>query len=134
MAKSLQARIANTAFAFRGYNTTNLGRTPELLAHPAYGQTMQRYLQRASEVCAAIVHRPVDLVNIVKNREEPGLDRYAEAIALIVAADLAQVELLEEFHNVKFRQAKLAYGYSLGELSAVACAGVFSMADVLSVP
>jgi hypothetical protein len=25
------------AFAFRGYNLTNLGRTPELLAHPAFG-------------------------------------------------------------------------------------------------
>ena len=53
---------------------------------------------------------------------------------MIVAADLAQVELLEEFHGVRFREAKLAYGYSLGELSAVACAGVFTMAEVLSVP
>jgi [acyl-carrier-protein] S-malonyltransferase len=134
MAKSLQSRIANTAFAFRGYNTTNLGRTPELLAHPTYGRTMHRYLQRASEVCAAIVGRPVDLVDIVTKREEPGLDQYAEAISLIMAADLAQVELLEEFHGVRFREAKLAFGYSLGELSAVACAGVLSMADVLSVP
>jgi [acyl-carrier-protein] S-malonyltransferase len=51
---------------------------------------------------------------------------------MIVAADLAQVELLEEFHGVRFREAKLAYGYSLGELSAVACAGVFTMAEVLT--
>jgi hypothetical protein len=29
--------IRATAFAFRGYNVTNLGRTPELLAHPSYG-------------------------------------------------------------------------------------------------
>ena len=134
MAKSLQSRIANTAFAFRGYNTTNLGRTPELLAHPTYGRTIERYLRKASEVCQSIIGRPVDLVEIVSKREEPGLDRYAEAVSLIVAADLAQVELLEEFHNVRFREAKLTYGYSLGELSAVACAGVFSMADVLSVP
>jgi [acyl-carrier-protein] S-malonyltransferase len=134
MPSPLQTKIATTAFAFRGYNTTNLGRTPELLAHPTYGRTIRRYLQRASEECARIVGRPVDLVEIVSRREEPGLDRYAEAISLIVAADLAQVELLEEFHGVRFREAKLAYGYSLGELSAVACAGVFSLADVLSVP
>src|SRR3954454_6436053 len=134
MPNSLQPKIGSTAFAFRGYNTTNLGRTPEILAHPTYGRTMRRYLQRASEVCAKIIGRPVDLVDIVSRREEPGLDRYAEAISLIVAADLAQVELLEEFHGVRFREAKLAYGYSLGGLSAVACAGVFTMAEVLSVP
>jgi [acyl-carrier-protein] S-malonyltransferase len=134
MANSLTAKIATTAFAFRGYNITNLGRTPELLAHPTYGRTIRRYLQRGSEICAGIVGRTVDLVETVSRREEPGLDRYAEAVTLIVAADLAQVELLEEFHAVRFREAKLAYGYSLGELSAVACAGVFTMAEVLSVP
>ncbi len=134
MANSLQSKIATTAFAFRGYNTTNLGRTPELLAHPAYGTTIRRYLKRGSEICEEIIGRPADLDACVSERREPGLDRYAEAVALIVAADLAQVELLEEFHGVRFREAKLAYGYSLGELSAVACAGVFRMAEVLSVP
>jgi [acyl-carrier-protein] S-malonyltransferase len=134
MTMSLQSKIGTTAFAFRGYNTTNLGRTPELLTHPAYGKTMRRYLQRASEVCSEIVRRPVDITAAVMQKVEYGLDRYAEAVAMIVAADLAQVELLEEFHGVRFREAKLAYGYSLGELSAVACAGVFSMAEVLSVP
>jgi [acyl-carrier-protein] S-malonyltransferase len=134
MTNSLQPKIGATAFAFRGYNTTNLGRTPELLAHPAYGDTIRRYLNRGSEICAEIVRRPVDLAAAVEERREYGLDRYAEAIAMIVAADLAQVELLEEFHGVRFRESKLAYGYSLGELSAVACAGVFTMAEVLSVP
>src|SRR3954447_12914987 len=134
MPNSLQPKIGSTAFAFRGYNTTNLGRTPELLAHPAYGTTIRRYLKRGSEICEEIVRRRVDLAAAVAEHREYGLDRYAEAIAMIVAADLAQVELLEEFHGVRFREAKLAYGYSLGELSAVACAGVFSLADVLSVP
>jgi len=134
MAASLQSKIATTAFAFRGYNTTNLGRTPELLEHPAYGSTLRRYLDRGSEVCSNIVGRPVDLASAVERHEEYDLDRYAEAVSLIIAADLAQVELLEEFHDVRFREAKLAYGYSLGELSAVSCAGVFSMAEVLSVP
>jgi [acyl-carrier-protein] S-malonyltransferase len=134
MAHSLQSKITSTAFAFRGYNVTNLGRTPELLAHPAYGPTVSRYLQRGSEVCAEIIGRPVDLVELVSRRDEPGMDRYAEAVGLIVAADLAQVQLLEEFHGVRYREAKLAYGYSLGELSAVACGGVFNMSEVLSVP
>jgi [acyl-carrier-protein] S-malonyltransferase len=134
MSHPLQSKIGTTAFAFRGYNITNLGRTPELLAHPAYGPTVARYLRRASEVCAEIIKRPVDLVGLVTRREEPGMDRYAEAVGLIVSADLAQVQLLEEFHGVRYREAKLAYGYSLGELSAVACGGVFDMAEVLSVP
>jgi [acyl-carrier-protein] S-malonyltransferase len=134
MANSLQSTIASTAFAFRGYNTTNLGRTPELLAHSVYGRTVERYLRRGSEVCANIIGRSVDLVQRVRNRQEPDMQHYAEAVGLIVAADLAQVELLEEFHGVRFREAKLAYGYSLGELSAISCAGVFNMSEVLSVP
>lgn len=134
MTNSLQSKIGTSAFAFRGYNTTNLGRTPELLAHPVYRPTIRRYLDRASEICEEIVRRPVDLAGAVADKREYGLDRYAEAVAMIVAADLAQVELLEEFHGVRFREAKLAYGYSLGELSAVACAGVFTMAEILSVP
>jgi [acyl-carrier-protein] S-malonyltransferase len=134
MAHSLQTKIGTTAFAFRGYNVTNLGRTPELLAHPAYGLTVRRYLKRASEICAGIIKRPVDLVTAVSNRIEYGMDQYPEAVALIIAADLAQVQLLEEFHGVLYREAKLAYGYSLGELSAVSCGGVFDMAEILSVP
>lgn len=134
MPHPLQSKIGTTAFAFRGYNITNLGRTPELLSHPAYGPTVERYLRRASEVVADVIKRPVDLVGLVSRREEPGMDRYAEAVGMIVAADLAQVQLLEEFHGVRYREAKLAFGYSLGELSAVACGGVFDMAEVLSVP
>jgi len=91
-------------------------------------------LQQGGEICGEIIGRRVDLVQCVTQRDDPGMDRYAEAVALIVAADLAQVELLEEFHGVRFRESKLAYGFSLGELSAVACAGVFNMAEVLSVP
>ena len=93
-----------------------------------------RYLQRGSEICEEIVRRRVDLAAAVSAHFEYGIDQYAEAVAMIVAADLAQVELLEEFHGVRFREAKLAYGYSLGELSAVACGGVLTMAEVLSVP
>jgi [acyl-carrier-protein] S-malonyltransferase len=130
----LPFRIANSAFAFRGYNITNLGRTPELLAQPAYGPTVRRYLQRCGEICAEVTGRNVDLAALVTQKIEPGLDHYAEAIGLIFAAELAQVQLLEQFHGVHYREAKLSYGYSLGELAAVACGGVFDWGDVLRVP
>jgi [acyl-carrier-protein] S-malonyltransferase len=134
MAVSLQSKIASTAFTFRGYNITNLGRTDELLGHAAYGPTVRRYLRKASEVCADIINRPVDLVQLVDQKHEPNLHQYAESVALIVAVELAQVQLLQEFHGVHYSEARLAYGYSLGELAAVACGGVFDMTDVLRVP
>jgi [acyl-carrier-protein] S-malonyltransferase len=131
---SLRAQIATTVFAFRGYNTTNMGRTPELLAHRAYGPTVERYLKRAGAICAEETGRPVDLVRLVAEAIEPGLNAYAEAVALVMAVELAQVQLLEQFHSIYFSEAKLAFGYSLGELTAVACAGVFDMNEVMRVP
>jgi len=56
----LQRILPTAAFAFRGYNTTNLGRTSDLLAHPAYGPIVQHWLERGSDVCAATIGRPVD--------------------------------------------------------------------------
>lgn len=130
----LKVAIATTAFAFRGYNVTNLGRTPELLAHKAYGPTVRRYLKRAGDICAGEINQPVDLVQYVVDGIEPGLDRYAEAVALVMAVELAQVQLLETFHSVFFSESKLTFGYSLGELTAVACGGVFDMNEVMRVP
>lgn len=134
MANNLQTTIASTAFAFRGYNMTNLGRTPELLCHATYGPTVKAYLDRTSAVCASAIGRPVDLVRLVSDGIEPGLNQYAEAVALIAAVELAQVQLLEEFHGVEFAESRLTFGYSLGELIAVTCSGVFVLDDVLRVP
>jgi len=41
--RNLSERIPDCVLAFRGYNVTNLGRTPELLAHPAYQSIIDRY-------------------------------------------------------------------------------------------
>ncbi len=79
----------NAAFAFRGYNVTNLGRTPELLAHSAYGPILERYLREASELSAEHLRRPVDLVGRVRRREETTLESYSEAVAMTVAVELA---------------------------------------------
>jgi [acyl-carrier-protein] S-malonyltransferase len=134
MINEIQRHIETTAFAFRGYNVRNLGKTPELLAHPIYGPTLERHLRIGSEVCAEQIGRSVDLVRRVAERNEPDLDHYAEAVALIMSVEFAQIELLKEFFGVHYGEAKLAFGYSLGELAAVASAGVMAQADAMRVP
>lgn len=130
----LGARLRQTAFAFRGYNVANLGRTPELLAHPAYGPTVEAHLRQASEAFAEAVGRPADLVARVRaGRESSGLADYAEDVALIVAVNVAHLRLLEEFFGVALHQARWALGHSLGEPSALVGAGVYAMEDILCV-
>ena len=133
MSIDLKPRLNQTAFAFRGYNVTNLGRSPELLEHSAYGPTVERFLQQAANVCCDVMGRRVDLVARVRERRETDLQSYGEAVALIMAMELAQLELLHEFHGVDYRQASMLYGYSLGEISAGAAAGMFKMEGPLRV-
>jgi [acyl-carrier-protein] S-malonyltransferase len=124
-----------TAFAFRGYNTTNLGRTPELLERPDYGPVVEDALREGSEVCAKAIGRPVDLVSRVRRREETrDLTTYAEDVALVVSVELAQMRLLEQRFGMPMRDAKLAFGYSLGEAAALIAAGMYEMKDLLRVP
>src|ERR1019366_9327550 len=131
----LKAKITRTAFAFRGYNVTNLGRTPELLAHRDYGPRVEAHLREASHLCTEVIKRPVDLVARVRaGRETRGLGDYAEDIALIVAVEMAQLLLLEEFFGITVPQAKLAFGYSLGECAALIGTGVYEMANLLPIP
>ncbi len=130
----LRAGLSTTAFAFRGYNLTNLGRTHELLAHAIYGPTVLGYLQWAGEICSKETGKSVDLIRWVEEEKEPDLEHYDEAGAIVMAVELAQVQLLEEFHDIHYSEAQLAFGYSLGELTAVACGGVFDMDEVLRVP
>jgi [acyl-carrier-protein] S-malonyltransferase len=134
MPNEIQRHLETTAFAFRGYNVKNLGKTPELLEHAIFGPTVERHLRQAGEICSEEISQPVDLVRRVSERSEPDLDHYAEAVALIMAAEFAQIELLQNFFGVHFSEAKLAFGYSLGELAAVAAAGVMAPADAMRVP
>ncbi len=130
----LKQRLPNAAFAFRGYNVTNLGRSGELLEDAAYGAIVRACLQKAGSVCSEVIARPVDLVDRVRRREETTLATYAEAIALIMAMERAQMELLREFFGVELTAAKVCFGYSLGEISAVAAAGVFDCYEAMRVP
>ncbi|MEN0110223.1 MAG: ACP S-malonyltransferase [Planctomycetota bacterium] len=134
MAAASTLRPATSALAFRGYNQTNLGRTPELLARPAYRPYVLARLEEASALCADASGRSVDLAALVADRIEPRLDRYAEAIALVFAAELAQLDLLRELHGVEPTDARLAIGYSLGELVAVTAAGLFPFESVMRPP
>lgn len=129
-----QQSITHAAFAFRGYNTTNLGRTPELLAHPKYGPTVERHLRRTSEVCSQALGRPVDLVQRVRLKQETNLASYGEAVGLIVAVELAHLELLESCFGVSYSSARLGFGFSLGEVAALVAGKVFDAADALRPP
>ena len=130
----LKARIGTASLAFRGYDVQNLGRTPELLAHPVYGPTVRRYLDLASAVAADALHRPFDLAARVERREETTLAAFAEDVALIVSMELAQLALLDEFFGVSAKGAQQTFGYSIGELASVVCGGLFTMEELLPIP
>ena len=130
----LKEILKNTAFAFRGYNVTNLGETPKLLAHEVFGPIVKKHLQRAADVCSEVVKTNIDLVGRVQREEEPSLEEYHEAIALVVAVEQAQLELLKTFFDISLASANMAYGFSLGEVSALVAAGVLRMEDALRIP
>lgn len=134
MKLDLKPLIPHAALAFRGYNVTNLGRTAELLAHPIYGATIQRFLEEAGQICADLTHRRVDLVTRVNSGQEPSLEDYADAITLIVATEHAHLHLLAEFHGIEYRNARVSMGFSLGEISALIAGGTFALGDALKVP
>ncbi len=131
MDRSFPGHLVSTALAFRGYNTTNLGRSHELLAHSVYGPTVERHLRTASDLCTDACGRGVDLVQRVRSRQESSLDTFGGDIGLIMSMELAQLELLEQFHGVNYRQATLSVGYSLGEITALVAGEAYQLADVL---
>jgi [acyl-carrier-protein] S-malonyltransferase len=130
----LKHRIATAAFAFRGYDVNNLGRSLELLEHPAYGPVVKSVLETASELCAEAIKAPVDLVAFVRAQEPTSLATFPHDVALIVAMEIAQVRLLEQFFDVPVRDARLSFGYSIGELASMVIGGVFTMEQLLPVP
>ena len=132
--EQLAKGLGKSAFAFRGYNVTNLGRTPELLQHPQYGPIVERHLRTASEICTDVMDVSVDLVQRVRLEKEPSLKEYHESIALIVAVELAQIDILKTFFDISLVNANMMYGFSLGELSALTAGGVLTVADTLKIP
>ena len=119
MDNGLKKRVGNTAFTFRGYNISNLGRTPELLAHPDYGPVVRRHLDDASRICTRVTGRKVNLLGRIHRKAKTTLKSYAQDICLIVAVEMAQLQILHDMFDVSISDAKLALGYSLGELAAL---------------
>jgi [acyl-carrier-protein] S-malonyltransferase len=130
---SLTARLPSTALAFRGYNVTNLGRTGELLSHSSYGPVVERQLQGVSAVASDLLKRRVDLVERVRLGEETTLEQYGEALALLLAVESIQLELLREFFQVDWSAARFSFGFSLGEIGAVIAGGVLELKTALEV-
>ena len=128
----LKELLPSAGFAFRGFDQTNLGKTPELLAHQIYGPIVEKHLLGASEVASDVLGRGVDLVTRVRERQPETLADYAESISMIVAVEMAQLELLHEFFGIEYRSAPLALGYSLGEVAALVASGVYSIDAVLT--
>ena len=130
----LRDGLANTALALRGYNVRNLGRSQELLQHKLYGPRVAGWLGQGSEIASDLLSRPVDLVDQVTSGQEASLATYGEAVAMIMAMELAQLEILQQVFDIDYQQCQLGFGYSLGEITALVAAGVFTFADALSVP
>jgi len=134
MAKlSLIERLPDTVLAFRGYNVANLGRTSELLAHPAYSAVFERELALVSTAASDILQRPVDLVSQVRNSQESTLAEYGEALALILAVESAQLKVLRDAHGVDWSGARFSFGFSLGEIGAVVASGLLDLTAALRV-
>src|SRR5262249_5773986 len=57
----LKKQITTAAFAFRGYDSSNLGRGPELLEHAVYGSYVRAMLDQASVVAGDVLKAKVDL-------------------------------------------------------------------------
>jgi [acyl-carrier-protein] S-malonyltransferase len=130
----LRARIGTASFAFRGYDLTNLGRSPELLAHPAYGPVVERQLAEASAIASEALGRHVDLARRVREQTPSSLAAFGEDAALIVAMELAQLALLEQFFGVAVASARQSLGYSLGEMTALVAGRMFRLEHLLPVP
>src|SRR4051794_20589755 len=132
--RDLRAGIGTAAFAFRGYDQANMGRSPELLAHPTYGPIVRGVLDEASLVSTRTLGRPIDLAARIEAGASSTLDSFAEDIATIVAMEMAQLAILERVFEVPVREARLSFGYSIGELSAMVHGGVYTMDQLLPIP
>ncbi|WP_422931251.1 ACP S-malonyltransferase [Singulisphaera sp. PoT] len=132
--EALARRIGTAALACRGYDVSNLGRSLELLEHPAYGPVVRRKLAKVSEVSSDALGRKVDIAEHIVASEPTSFAKFPLDVATIVGMELAQLELLEQFHGIPVHNAKMCFGYSIGEMSALIFGGAFSLEGLLPVP
>ena len=130
----LDSRIARAAFAFRGYDVANLGRSRELLNHPRYGPIVRGVLDEVSAVSSEALRRHVDVADRIERDQESTLERFPDDVALIVGMELAHLRLLEDCFGLAASRARLSVGYSIGELTAMIAGGVYALDQLLPVP
>ncbi|MBC7856309.1 MAG: ACP S-malonyltransferase [Pirellulaceae bacterium] len=130
----LAEQIPHAALAFRGYNVTNLGRSRELLLHGLYGPIVAKHLRDLSPVTSEMLNREVDLVRFVREGKERSLETYGETLSLIVAMEMAQLELLKTHFDIDYSGAKLSFGYSLGEITALVAGRIMEAAEAIKIP
>jgi [acyl-carrier-protein] S-malonyltransferase len=133
-AEELSGALPTTALAFRGYNNTNLGKSRELFEQPAFQPIVARHLREVGAAASEHLGRLVDLVTRIELGQETTIDTYADAVALIVAMEQAQLEISREHFGLDLRQAKFSFGYSLGEIAALVAGGVIEAGDALRIP
>jgi [acyl-carrier-protein] S-malonyltransferase len=133
-ASDFSKRIRSTAFAFRGFDVENLGRSVEFLDHPVYGPIVGRVLAEASELCSDSINTQVDLASHIRAGARDSLNFFPQDVATIVATELAQMTILEECFGIPARDARLSFGYSIGELSALVWSDVYTLEQLLPVP
>jgi [acyl-carrier-protein] S-malonyltransferase len=104
------------------------------LARPAYAATITRHLQSMSDVASDTLHRRVDLVARVKAAEETTLETYGDAVAMLVAVEVAQLELLQKCFGIDYHAARFSFGYSLGEIAALVAGDIIDPPNAVRVP
>lgn len=128
----LKQRLNRVVVTFRGYNTTNVGRTRELLADERYREILLPHLKQASAHADATLNRHCSLIERIESGAPSSMATYAADVAMIVAVELAQIEMLERLFDVDIKQVNCLFGYSLGEVTAVIAAGIFQYEDVMT--
>lgn len=132
--EALRRSIRTVAWAFRGYDVQNMGRSRELLLHDLYGPIVRETLEHVGEIASEAVGRPIDLVHRVECEHPTRLEEFPEDVALIVAMEWAQLRILEDVFHIPIRNARLSIGYSIGELTALILGGSYTMEQLLPVP
>ena len=104
------------------------------LTHPAFGPIVRATLESASSLCSDALGEKVDLAARILAREPSELSTFVQDIGTVVGMQIAQVRILEEIFDIPVRQARLSFGHSIGELSALVLGGVYEMEQLLPVP
>ena len=118
LSPQLNPNLSKVAFAFRGYNVTNLGRTAEFLVHDKYGPIIEEYLKRGTRVCADVTGRKVDLVDRVRR----GRDRFDPAVVRELARESAKGLVMSVSINPGVQALMIRLGCSLAKQTVRALA------------